>query len=255
MPKKTAKRTPNELDKSFIDITSPNRFSQLQNDPDDLSISCSNETNTNLNETVDNITKNLQVGHRKSKSKFESSKTSNIKKNRARGQKKPVTVILGDSMVRDMKGWELSNKNHHVVVKTFRGVNTSKMKWHVKPTIEENPENVILVCGTNNLTESSDPNTVANEIFELGMTIVNESNSNLVISSIIHRKNEFRSKIKEINGLLKDKCNQRNIGFLSHDNINPINHSNRGGLHLNKTGNSLLFENFINIIDSLDSNN
>ena len=49
-----------------------------------------------------------------------------------------VAVILGHSMVKDLKGWELSNDKQQVVVKYFSGAERSHMHWHAKPTIEKN---------------------------------------------------------------------------------------------------------------------
>ena len=48
-----------------------------------------------------------------------------------------VTVILGDSVVEDLKGWELSNDKQKIVVKSFRGTKTSHMHRHAKPTIKK----------------------------------------------------------------------------------------------------------------------
>ena len=50
-----------------------------------------------------------------------------------------ATVILGDSMVKDLKEWELLNDKQKVVVKSFSGAKMSHMHWHAKPTIENNP--------------------------------------------------------------------------------------------------------------------
>ena len=51
-------------------------------------------------------------------------------------------------MVKDLKGWEPSNHKQKVVVKSFRGAETSHMHSHAKPTIEKTPENIIIHCGT-----------------------------------------------------------------------------------------------------------
>ena len=82
-----------------------------------------------------------------------------------------------------------------------------------------------------------------------------ESKCNLVISGIVKRKKILQKEINEVNGILKDNCNKRNIGFIAHDNINPIYHCNKRGLHLKKNGSSILSDNFVDVIDSLDSNN
>ena len=43
-------------------------------------------------------------------------------------RKLPVTVILGDSMVKDIKSWKMSNCTRKVVVKHFSGAKTKDMK-------------------------------------------------------------------------------------------------------------------------------
>ena len=42
-----------------------------------------------------------------------------------------VTVILGDSIIKDMEGWELTDDSNKVLVNSFRGTTTSQMKQHV----------------------------------------------------------------------------------------------------------------------------
>ena len=45
------------------------------------------------------------------------------------------------------------------------------MKWHVKPTTEQNPKNITLHCGTNDIIDDSDPKNVVEEIFKLAKSI------------------------------------------------------------------------------------
>ena len=98
-------------------------------------------------------------------------------------KKRPVTVILGDSMVKDLKGWELSDEKAHVVVKSFSRAHTNHMKWHVKPTIEQKPENIILHCGRYQRSQRRF-RSFYNNIMNLGISIIEESNSNLIISEL-----------------------------------------------------------------------
>ena len=46
------------------------------------------------------------------------------KKTQQHVKKHDATAILGDSMVKDLKGWELSNGKQKVVAKSFRGAKT-----------------------------------------------------------------------------------------------------------------------------------
>ena len=42
-------------------------------------------------------------------------------------------------------------------MKSFRGAKTSHMHWHLKPTLEKNPENIIIHCGTNDISVDAYP--------------------------------------------------------------------------------------------------
>ena len=43
---------------------------------------------------------------------------------------------------------------------------SNTMKWHVNPNAEQNPKNIILHCGTNDINDDSDPQNRAEEIVE-----------------------------------------------------------------------------------------
>ena len=63
-------------------------------------------------------------------------KKVNLRHNRKKqGHKKNqiVTAIAGDSMVKDIYGWELSDNNEKVVVKHFSGSTTEDMMTYIKP--------------------------------------------------------------------------------------------------------------------------
>ena len=77
-----------------------------------------------------NLSKKNNNGSRKISSKNE------IKDKKFR-KSKNITVILGDSIIKDMKGLELIDKLHKAVVKSFCGATTSQMKWHVKLSTEQ----------------------------------------------------------------------------------------------------------------------
>ena len=74
-------------------------------------------------------------------------------------------------MVKDLKVWELSNEKQEVVVKFFRGAKTSHMHWHAKSTIEKKPENVIIHCGTNDISKDTDPGKIVTDIINLPKSV------------------------------------------------------------------------------------
>ena len=80
----------------------------------------------------------------------------NLRKN-----KLPVTVLLGDSIVKDVKGWKLSDDKNKVVIKYFSGAKTKDMESYTIPTLEQNPETIIIHCGTNDLKSDSYPEEIA----------------------------------------------------------------------------------------------
>ena len=77
--------------------------------------------------------RSLCLSGRKSR-KTKWSKESEFKQKNKTQKKLPVTVILYDSLVKDIKGWELSDESSKVVTKHFSGANTTDVKSYLLPT-------------------------------------------------------------------------------------------------------------------------
>ena len=62
-------------------------------------------------------------------------------------------VILGDSIVKHVNGWEIAKKlpNCKVYAKSFSGAKVRCMKDYLKPSLRQNPGHVVLHVGTNDL--------------------------------------------------------------------------------------------------------
>lgn len=73
---------------------------------------------------------------------------------------KPVTVIAGDSIIQRLPGWKLS-KLQKVVVKSFSGATVQDMEDYIKPITKNEPDNIILHIGTNNLKSQETPRQIA----------------------------------------------------------------------------------------------
>ena len=134
-------------------------------------------------------------------------------------------------MVKDFKGWELSSDKQKVVVKSFRAEKTSHMHWHAKPTIEKKPENIIIPCGTNDISKKADPEKITADIINLTKSVSEESGSNVIISGLVPRKEYLNAKIRIINNRLRDYYGNCVLTFLKHGNINAKIHYNVSGLH------------------------
>ena len=125
---------------------------------------------------------------------------------------------MGDSIVKDVKGWKLSDKQNKVVVKHFSGAETKDMESHIFPTLEQNPETIILDSGTNDLNSDSSPEEIARNIINL-TTSCKTQTIKVILSSIVPRYDKLNEKTTRVNKCLKKECDARNICFIDHRNI------------------------------------
>ena len=155
--KKTAK-TSKLKDQCKTSVETTNRFSILS--PDE------NPTDsTGKDSSLDGACeRSIQIDDSNSNNCTTSYKKSNkiLRKN-----KLPVTVILGDSMAKDVKGCKLSDDKNKAVVKHFSGGKTKDMESCIIPTLEQNPETIIIHSGTNDLKNDSSPEQIARDIIKL----------------------------------------------------------------------------------------
>ena len=105
------------------------------------------------------------------------------------------------------------------------------MEPYIQPTTERAPSNVILHCGTNALKISTDPEQIAESIIDLAKSVKTDKN-NVVISELTPRNDQLNKKTKEVNEVLRQECNKRNIDVIKYDNINARKHCNMSGVHL-----------------------
>ena len=102
--------------------------------------------------------------------------------------KRPVVVIAGDSLVKNVQGWKVSNSRRiKTVVKAFPGASVEDMFDYIKPTIKRHPEEIVLHVGTNDL-KNSDSRKVEERIVDLGNCIEAESpETKVTISNLLPR--------------------------------------------------------------------
>ena len=124
------------------------------------------------------------------------------------------------------------------------------MRHYVKPTIEQNPDIIILHCGTNNLKINQDESTIAKNILDVALEITKTSKkTNVIVSSLVTRNDKFGEKANEVNVVLSTLCQERNVGFINNDNLSKA-HLNKSRLHLNRKGSSLLARNFKELVSN-----
>ena len=60
-----------------------------------------------------------------------SKRQNNISSNCKNSKNKNVSVIIGDSIIKDIKAWELSNESEKLVVKFFGGATRNNMESYI----------------------------------------------------------------------------------------------------------------------------
>lgn len=168
---------------------------------------------------------------------------------RKRNNSKRSITIIGGSIVKDIKAYEMrkSLPNVNVYVKSFSGATVDCMKCYVQPSMKFNPNVVILNTGTNDLRSKKQPEQIADDILNLALSIKSDDNE-IVISGIVPRNDSLNPKGIAVNNFLKQKLPQNNIPFIDNENINPKMHLNNSGLHPNYKGVEILANNFIDYI-------
>ena len=145
-----------------------------------------------------------------------------------------TTLLIGDSMVKNIQGRKLGKAvGHRVVVKSFSGANTRAMSDYLKPNLELNPDQVILHVGTNDL-KKKEPQEVAEAIVDLARQVERSSDAKVVISELVCRRDKLNEQVKAVNKRLKRYCQQNEWKLIQH-NVTEKG-LNMGGLHLNPEG-------------------
>ena len=154
------------------------------------------------------------------------------------GEQKRRIDIVGDSMLKGLKGHKMS-RTDKVRVTTFSGCSTRDMFDYINPTINRKPDQLIVHVGTNSLRDSPNPTECAGEIIDLANSIKDSlPTTELVLSALI---------TGEVNKILRQHCDKKRWNILEHSNITK-RHLNRSGLHLNKVGTTHLACNLIQCI-------
>ena len=106
--------------------------------------------------------------------------------------------ILEYSMIKNLKGWEMSKKlkNASAYVRHFAGVKVMCMKDHIKPTLREKTDDIVLHGGTNYLVSDRPPDLITKSIVNVASSMKDE-NHNVTISKIITGADHFKEKANE----------------------------------------------------------
>ena len=191
--------------------------------------------------------KEKTIGSRKDSTQDTASAARNRHNNQGKSSKS--VVILGDSMIKHLNGWEMSkriNSKCKIFVKTFSGATTTCMEDYIKPSLRMSPDHFILHTGTNDLASSKTSQEIANSIINLACQLKTDSHD-VSVSTIIVRGDDKKLNEKgcEVNAQLKELCKGKNIYLIDNSKRIKPQHLNKGKLHLKKNGSKMLSNNFV----------
>ena len=130
-----------------------------------------------------------------------------------------------------------------VAVKSIPSATTKGMKHHIKGCLKGNsPDSIILHVGNNNLKNKESAEDIGNDIMDVAIFIRNEK-TNVFVSGLAVRNDRLNDKGKNVNSLLKRRCDEEKTYFVDNTNIN-VGMLNNSGLHLNERGTARLVNNF-----------
>ena len=89
-------------------------------------------------------------------------------------------------------------KNANVYVGHFAGAKVRCMRDHIKPSLREKPDPIVLLVGTNDLVSDRPPYLIPKSIVHVPPSMTNE-NHDATVSNIIARADHFKEKTNEVN--------------------------------------------------------
>ena len=128
-------------------------------------------------------------------------KESDVNKN-SKGYVKPKTItVIGDSCIKDIKTNKLKKhlgSGKKMFIKSFPGATVKQMIHYVKPSLEYNPNLIVMHCGANDLRSEQPADAIAESVVKLSKTIKTDENDK-IISGLTPRSDKHGSKCLAVN--------------------------------------------------------
>ena len=117
-------------------------------------------------------------------------------------------------MIKHVNGCEMSKnlENCKVYAKSFSRSKVRCMKDHMKPSMREKPDHIILHVRTNNLNSERPIGLIAKYIVDVAI-ILKSNSQNVSVSDITMRNDNFNDKAMEVNGYLMQFCIKKEYFF------------------------------------------
>ena len=160
--------------------------------------------------------------------------------------KKGTTLIFNDSILSGFKESKRSQKRL-IKVRPFPCATIQDIKFFVVPHLKEKSDNIIIHVGTNNAPRFS-PYEMFQDMQSLRNFILKYlPSTRITISTPVLRVD--KANANDINKAFTELVKESNLDFISHENKKE-SHINEYGLHINRTGSSILTKNLISGIDT-----
>ena len=108
--------------------------------------------------------------------------------------------------------------------------------------------------GTNDIGAGKSVNDIQQELRNL-IILTKPQGIVPIISLLTKRTDNFAGKVEHMNNLIVELCNELEVGYIEHDNINATHLNTGGGLHINNSYTSIFGDNFVNYFNFLVTNN
>ena len=146
-------------------------------------------------------------------------------------------MILGDSIAKRIQVRKLGRKvKQNVIMKSFPGAKLDCMSHYAIPTVKSNPDRIIIHCETNNFKMDESPEGITEKTTELAKSVKSTTNE-VVISSIIPRRDKLADKGSKVNGIVENFCKEdETIKFMRQKSLDLKEHRGEDGIHLNNFG-------------------
>ena len=160
-------------------------------------------------------------------------------------------MILEDSIVKRIQGEKLGRKvKQNVIVKSFPGAKLDCMSHYAIQTVKSNPDCIIIHCGTNNFKMDECPEAIAEKTTELAKS-VKATTSEVVISSIIPRRDKVADKGSKVNRIVENFCKEDDtMKFMRQKSLDSKKRIGKDGIHLNNFDITQIAKNFIEFINN-----
>ena len=140
-------------------------------------------------------------------------------------------------------------KDADIYKKCFPGVNANHLNHQILPTLyEDQPDAAIIHVGINDILNGIDVNYIVNEIGKVGITCKQNGVNDVIISGVTYSRRVNNAIIDEVNKKLEELCLQHDFFLMNNKSI-QVEDLCKDGLHQDKSGKMILFENIYNFLD------